>query len=139
MENTSMRLKQLMKERGLKQVDILNLAAPYCNQFNVKLNKSDLSQYINGKFVPGQWKLTILGLALNVSEAWLMGYDVPKDRLSETTPLLPSTSGMLLSQEAETLFNSFNSLNSEGKQKLLDYAVDLVASGRYINQLDKDA
>ena len=77
---TAERLKQLMADRNLKQVDILNLAAPYCNKYGIKLMRNDLSQYVNGKVEPGQEKLTILGLALNVSEAWLMGYDVPMDR-----------------------------------------------------------
>lgn len=80
MPTTSSRLKQLMNERGLKQVDILKLAEPYCNKYRIKLGKSDVSQFINGKVVPGQWKLSILGMALNVSEAWLMGLDVPMEK-----------------------------------------------------------
>ncbi len=79
---TSERLKQIMSDRGLKQVDILNLAAPYCQKYGIKLMRNDLSQYVNGKVVPGQHKTYILGLALNVNEAWLMGYDVPMDRIS---------------------------------------------------------
>ena len=77
---TSQRLKQLMKERNIKQVDILIKAEPFCKKYGVKLNKNDLSQYVNGKVEPGQQKLSILGLALNVNEAWLMGYDVPQIR-----------------------------------------------------------
>ena len=82
-ENTALRLQKIMKDRNLKQVDILRLSEPYCKKYNIKLNKSDLSQFVNGKFTPGQWKLTILGLALNVSEAWLMGYDVPMERTQQ--------------------------------------------------------
>ena len=78
--NTSLRLKEIMAERKLRQVDILNAAKPFCVQYDVKLEKNDLSQYVNGKVEPGQVKLTILGLALDVSEAWLMGYDVPSSR-----------------------------------------------------------
>lgn len=77
---TSQRLKALMEARGLRQVDILEAARPYCEKYDVKLGKSDLSQYISGKFEPGQDKLAILGLALGVSEVWLMGYDVPTER-----------------------------------------------------------
>ena len=79
-ETTSARLRRLLSERNLRQVDILEKAAPYCKEFGVKLTKSDLSQYVTGKVVPGQDKLSILGLALGVSEAWLMGYDVPMQR-----------------------------------------------------------
>ena len=69
-----------MVARNLKQIDILNLAKPFCMEYNIRLNKNDLSQYVSGKVEPGQNKLTVLGLALNVSEAWLMGYDVPMER-----------------------------------------------------------
>ena len=74
--NTSERLKHILNTRGLKQVDVLRLAEPFCKEFNVQLKKNDLSQYVNGKSAPGQFKLTILSLALGVSEEWLMGYDV---------------------------------------------------------------
>ena len=66
-----------MQERNLKQVDILNLAEPYCKKYDIKLTKVDLSKYVSGKVEPGQAKLFILAAALNVSEAWLMGLDVP--------------------------------------------------------------
>ena len=79
-ENTSDRLKHLMNERGFKQVDILNLCKPYCDKYGVKMNKSDISQYVSGKVEPGQEKLVILGMALGVTEAWLLGYDVEKAR-----------------------------------------------------------
>ena len=77
---TSARLQQIMAERNLKQIDILRMCLPYCKKYNVRLASNDLSQYVNGKVEPGQYKLTILGLALNVNEAWLMGYNVPPER-----------------------------------------------------------
>lgn len=83
--NTSERLQQIMSERKLRQVDILNAAKPFCEKYNVKLGKNDLSQYVGGKVEPGQEKLTILGLALGVNEVWLMGYDVPKNRPEKDT------------------------------------------------------
>lgn len=46
---TSQRLRQIMEERNLKQVDILNKVLPYCAKFDVKMNKSDISQYVSGK------------------------------------------------------------------------------------------
>lgn len=79
-KNTAIRLKEIMNTRGIRQVDILNLTIPYCKKYNVKMNKSDISQYCSGKTEPNQEKLFILGSALNVNEAWLMGYDVPIER-----------------------------------------------------------
>ena len=92
-ENTAIRLKTIMNMRGLRQVDILNLTVPYCQKYNVKMNKSDISQYCSGKTEPNQEKLFILGNALNVSEAWLMGFDVPMERTpykAESVRTLPS-------------------------------------------------
>lgn len=77
---TADRLKQIMSERGLKQVDILEACKPYCKRYGVQLKKNDLSQYVSGKVEPKQDKLSILGMALNVNEVWLMGYNVPAGR-----------------------------------------------------------
>ncbi len=82
-QKTYQRLRTIMSARNLRQVDILEMAKPYCEQYGIKLNKTDLSQYCSGKVEPKQEKLTILGLTLGVSEAWLMGYDVPIERKSQ--------------------------------------------------------
>lgn len=89
--STADRLNQIMRTRNMRQVDILNAADPFCRKYGVKLGKNDLSQYVSGKVEPGQDKLTILGLALNVSEAWLMGYDVSPER--EIPPTAVSSDG----------------------------------------------
>lgn len=81
---TSQRLREISNKLRLTQADILRLAQPFCEKYGIKLTKSALSQYFSGKHEPDQPKLTILGLALNVSEVWLMGYDVPMER--KTTP-----------------------------------------------------
>lgn len=72
---TSDRLKQIMSSQNLKQVDILNKCAPLCKKYDIKIGKNDLSQYVSGKVSPGQDKLSILSMALGVSEVWLMGYE----------------------------------------------------------------
>ena len=85
-ENTSSRLKYLMNTRGLRQIDILNKCIPFCKKYNIKMNKSDISQYVSGKVEPNQNKLFILGQALDVAEAWLMGLDVPMERAPKYDP-----------------------------------------------------
>ncbi|MCD7730283.1 MAG: helix-turn-helix domain-containing protein [Oscillospiraceae bacterium] len=79
MHTVADRLTQLMRERSLRQIDILELCAPFCEQYGVNLDKSGLSQYISGKVVPKRDKLSILAMALGVSEVWLKGYDVPPE------------------------------------------------------------
>lgn len=110
--STSERLRQIMDERNLKQTDILALTRPYCEKYNVKLGKSDLSQFVNGKVIPGQWKLTILGLALNVSEAWLMGLDVPMERKTAPIPMEED-------EHSKEFVELFNQLSTEQKKAVL--------------------
>ncbi len=81
--STAERLQQFMSETGLKQIDIIRKAEPFYPIYKVKIGRNDISQYIAGKVIPRQNKLFILAKALNVSEAWLMGYDVPKERIEE--------------------------------------------------------
>lgn len=85
-ENVAMRLKEIMKQRNLRQTDIIELTKPYCQKYDVKMNKSDISQYVSGKVEPSQAKLVILSMALNVSESWLMGFDVPMKRHTDRSP-----------------------------------------------------
>lgn len=86
--NTSERLKRLLRERNLRQSDVVALAAPIARKYNDTLTKCNLSFYVTGRGVPAQNKLAILAEALDVSEAWLMGYDVPMSReiSSDNTP-----------------------------------------------------
>lgn len=81
-ENTSTRLKQIMREQNLKQIDILNKSLPFQKKLGIKMGKSALSQYVSGKSNPDQQKLVLLAKTLGVSEPWLMGFDVEKKKSS---------------------------------------------------------
>lgn len=89
-QTTQQRLNQLMSERNLKQVDILNMSLPLQKETGIKMSKSHLSQYVNGKSSPDQHKLYLLAKTLNVSEAWLLGYDVPKEDKENGVPTIES-------------------------------------------------
>ena len=121
-ETTSDRLKKIMNERRLKQVDILNMSLPFCQRFNVKMNKSDISQYVSGKVEPSQEKLVVLGMALNVSEAWLMGFDVSPVRkdnrkeANEDIDLLWKIS-MLDKRDKETISDMIDVMLSRKEKK----------------------
>lgn len=78
-----------MDSRNLKQIDILRAAMPYADEAGIKMNRSDISQYVSGKVEPGQDKLVVLGKALGVDPVWLMGIDVPmQPSLSPDTAFL---------------------------------------------------
>jgi len=121
-ENTAIRLKKIMTDRNLRQTDILNLAIPFCNMYNVKMNKSDISQYCSGKTEPNQKKLFVLGKALNVSEAWLMGFDVPMERVQTSDA---NEHDIRIHSFDDELFNNYIKLNNVNKRKVIDYSKSL--------------
>ena len=85
MATSTERINQLMKENRLRQIDVLNLAKPLQEKYNIKFSKSHLSQYVNGKSNPDNEKIFLLSKVFGVTEAWLLGYNVPRyERLEET-------------------------------------------------------
>jgi len=73
---TGQRLKELMNTQNLRQVDILNKTLPYQESLGIIMSKSHLSNYVNDRSTPDNDKMHLLAKALDVSEPWLMGYDV---------------------------------------------------------------
>lgn len=65
------RLSHALQMRRMKQSEL-------CHQ--AKIPKSSLSQYLSGDYEPKQDRIYLIAKALCVSEAWLMGYDVPMER-----------------------------------------------------------
>ena len=65
------RLREAMNAAGKKQIE---LAA------ETGLSHSTISRYLSGKVEPRQAAMKKLAFALNVSEWWLWGYDVPMSR-----------------------------------------------------------
>lgn len=98
---TTERLKYIMETKGLTQADIYRLCQPICKKYGIKLERNVLSQYVSGKYLPVQSKITILSEALNVNEAWLMGYDVPMGRNQKTEA--PTSQSVLTSFEQQVV------------------------------------
>ena len=65
------RIKEALEKRELTQSELAEKA---------NIDKGQLSSYISGKYKPRQNNIDALSVALNVSEAWLMGFDVPMER-----------------------------------------------------------
>ena len=68
---TKDRLKEAMQRAGKKQADLVR---------DTGLNRGTISRYLSGEVEPRQDAAYKLALALNVSETWLWGYDVPMER-----------------------------------------------------------
>ena len=113
--STSERLRQIMSERNLRQVDILEKSKPFQKQLGVKMGRSALSQYVTGKSKPDDKKLYLLSKTLNVSEAWLMGYDVERTRV-------PDSERNSISNEQPEILPIYNQLEEPRQEKVLDFA-----------------
>lgn len=109
-QNVADRLNLIMKQRGLKQIDILNLAKPYCEKYGVKLAKNYLSQYCNGKNEPGRDILNVLSLALNVNPAWLQGFDVSQNLEKNSLSTYDYTTGKISSTDTESSTLNYSSI-----------------------------
>lgn len=65
------RLREAMERRGFRAVDLVERTG---------IPKGTISYYLTGHTKPKADRLYLLAQALDVSEAWLLGYDVPIQR-----------------------------------------------------------
>lgn len=76
MESISNRIKEGLTCRDMKQTDLVNISG---------ISKGALSSYISGTYEPKQRNIYKIAKALDVNEAWLMGFDVPMERDYQNT------------------------------------------------------
>ena len=68
------RLREALDSAGMRPIELSEATG---------IPKSMISYYLNGKTKPKADRIYTISQALNVSEAWLLGYDVPKNRTAE--------------------------------------------------------
>lgn len=100
---TSIRLQEIMKKRDIKQADLARLTG---------ISRGAISNYVLGRYEPKSDIINKFAKALNCSEMWLWGYDVPMQRqeLSPISKAEPSEGEYLLLE----LFRQL----PEGEQKM---------------------
>lgn len=108
------RIRQAMELRGIKAVDLVQATG---------LGKSAISQYISGKYEPKQVAIHKIAKALNVSEAWLMGYDVPIQRAEEIKTVV--------SKEEKELLDMYHKLDALDKKKLFKWIAYRLTDEKY--------
>lgn len=69
--STADRLREAMTDAGKTQADLMR---------ETGLDRGAISSYLKGKYEPKQIAVSKMARALDVSEMWLWGYDVPKQR-----------------------------------------------------------
>lgn len=103
-ETCGERIKRALRIKGMRQSELCQIT---------KIPKSAISQYISGAFEPKQDRIYLISKALNVSEAWLMGFDVPIER----EPISPPEE-LELSEGEKMLLDLFRRV-PEDKQQLV--------------------
>ena len=106
-ETCGQRIAKALDIRRMKQVELCKLA---------KIPKSSLSLYLSGAYEPKQDRIYDMSIVLNVSEAWLMGYDVPMER-SKTKS---SPDPIKLTEGEELLLKLFRQIPEENRALVLE-------------------
>jgi transcriptional regulator with XRE-family HTH domain len=101
------RIKYALRIKGLKQSDLCRLT---------KIPKSALSQYISGAYEPKQDRIYLISKALNVSEAWLMGLDVPMERQEIKEP---SSDKMQLTEGEKMWLELYHRVSDDTRDTLI--------------------
>ena len=97
------RLDLALKRNNMRPIDLAN---------KTHIDKSSISRYLSGDWKASQKRLTLIAMALNTNEAWLMGYDVSD---------VPNKSHINY-KDYDTVRNKSNALTlEEKKKKMLDY------------------
>ena len=104
--STSERLKEAMRVRQLKQADLARITG---------LAKGGISNYVTGRYEPKSDVISKLAKALNCSEMWLWGYDVPMERQDKKTP----TEEPKLSEGEKIMLDLFRRVPNEQQQLVL--------------------
>jgi transcriptional regulator with XRE-family HTH domain len=111
------RLREAMQNKNMKAVELMEKTG---------VPKSAISVYLSGKSKPKADRLYIIAKALDVSEAWLLGYDVPKFRTDEQKKNDQLAELIVKMRSNNTYFNLVAKLASvdDGRLELIDKLVD---------------
>ena len=113
------RLKQVMEERDISASELSRLSG---------VGKSDISNYLNGKYMPKQDKVFLLANALGVNPGWLMtGVEQRTESEESEAPI---------TDEARILAKGIDKLPPEQRAQAL--AVVRAMFAKYADYFDKE-
>ena len=134
--------KETFRQRFLYALEMRDISQTELAQ-KTGIGKSAINHYKTGRYEPKQDGVYLLAQALDVSEAWLMGYDVPMGRIdyneAEKTYKYQLTQSDLSDQikreygkKAIPLLKSFDRLNDTGRDQALVQISNLTEISKYI-------
>lgn len=113
------RIREALALRNMKQVEL-------CEKTGIK--KSSVNNWLSQRWQPKQDAIMKMAQALDVSEMWLAGYDVPMDRpieqkkSDELAQLIHSIRG---DKELQNLFTSICTLNNDQRKTIANMVNEL--------------
>ena len=117
-ESCGKRIAKALTIRNMRQADLAEMT---------NIPKSSLSLYLKGAYEPKDDRIYVIAKALRVSEAWLMGYDVPMEKSEEKIPSEQQLTGV-----DKELWDLLKLIPEEPKRLMLEM-------GRvFANNLNKD-
>lgn len=108
-ESIARRLNYAMSVRHISQAELSE---------KTKISTGSLSQYMNGKINPKQDRIFIIARVLSVSEAWLMGYDVPMER-QKTIKIDYSDFNSEVTDDVRLLVERYKKLDEQKREHIL--------------------
>jgi len=101
------RLREALAIKGFTQKELCDMTG---------ITKSAMSQYCTGGLTPRQIKSQSMAIALDVSEAWLIGYDVPMERTTKMSQADSELGSMMNVLEEIGALNEDGSLSDHGRE-----------------------
>ncbi len=123
MATIAQRMKEALSIRGMKQAELVEITG---------IGKSSISTYLSGEYEPKQRNIYKIAQALDVSEAWLMGFDVPmkkEHQLSykeETAPTTPP--------ELKELFDLIRQLDAIDRAENRGMMKQMLRADKYVDK-----
>lgn len=128
MSEMNVRMRQALQRKGMKQAELADKTG---------IDKGQISSYLSGKYKPKQENLSLLAAALDVSEYWLMGLDVPMEREDSEEALREQRKrfeayiqGVYEMREPEMVLKLYEQLSAENRAKAKLYMERLLAVQR---------
>ncbi len=107
------RLRQALSYMNMKPIDLSKKTG---------IPKSSISQYMSGHVKPNSERVYLISKELNVSEAWLMGFDVQQERESENKVILKTP---ICTVTETTMFGKRLRFLRESKNFSMDKLIEL--------------
>jgi len=106
------RIREALSIRNMKQVEL-------CEKTGIK--KSSLNNWLSQRWQPKQEPIMKMAKALDVSEMWLAGYNVPMERpvaQKKNDELVQLINEIRKSEELQHLFSSICNLTSDQRKTI---------------------